>query len=86
MFRLSGGLASVTYCVFFSFKNQPPVKSEKEYYIELSDNYTGGWGLIRADGFTIITVEEANKITSGDRAVSIGGIVTNYTYVLPYNV
>ena len=62
------------------------LSTEKEYYIELSDNYTGGWGLIRADGFTIITVEEANNITSGDRAVSIGGIVTDYTYVLPYNV
>ncbi len=35
VFRISRGPASAVHCVFFYvFRNQAPVKSEKEYYID----------------------------------------------------
>ena len=50
----------------------------KMYYLELSDNCTTGWGLFRADKFEFVSA------TGDKNANSISGIVTNYTYVLPY--
>lgn len=52
----------------------------KQYYMELCDNHTGGWGLFRADEFHFVSA------TDGDNNYMVGGIQTNYTYVLPYNV
>jgi hypothetical protein len=51
--------------------------TSKEYYIELVDNYTGGWGLISIYNLRLSTTQG----TAGDDAFIITGIVTNYTYV-----
>lgn len=59
---------------------------DKEYYIELADNTDVSWGVFKADNFRLIDAAEYNGITSGDRAVSISGINTDFKYELPYNV
>jgi hypothetical protein len=56
------------------------LSTSKEYYVEICDNRTGGWGFISIKNIRLITQAEYNGITSGDRAVIISGLVTDYTY------
>jgi hypothetical protein len=56
----------------------------KKYYLELSDNRTGSWGVAYFDNIRFVSETEWNAVTSGDRAQSISGINTDFSYQLPY--
>jgi hypothetical protein len=63
--------------------NLSGLDSTKQYYLEYADNRSGGWGISYVDAVRLVPESEWNSVTSGDRAVSISGIVTNYVYVKP---
>ena len=56
----------------------------KEYYLEFCDNETGTWGVFYVKEVQLCDQAKWNEKPSGDRAVSISGIVTDYKYILPY--
>ncbi len=58
--------------------------TSKQYYLELSDNRTGSWGVSILDSIRFVPLTEWNSVTADDRAVSISGLVTAFTYQLPY--
>ena len=60
------------------------LSTDKAYYIEFCDNRTDGWGVSYVRSLYLIDKSTYDGITSGDRAVEISGIVTDYTYVNPY--
>jgi hypothetical protein len=52
----------------------------KKYYLEFADNRTASWGVSFVDAIRFVPLSEWNSVTTGDRAVSISGITTNYTH------
>lgn len=57
--------------------------SSKLYYLEIADNTASSWGLTMIHNVRFITETEYLSITSGDRAVSVAGLATDYPYTLP---
>lgn len=56
----------------------------KLYYLEFADNTTGGWGLTMIKEVRLVGESEWNSVVSTDRAVSISGLETTFSYVNPY--
>ena len=54
----------------------------KEYYLEFCDNETGSWGVFYVKDVRLCDETEWNSTTK--RVGDISGIVTDYTYALPY--
>ncbi|MFA5005880.1 MAG: hypothetical protein WC509_00210 [Candidatus Izemoplasmatales bacterium] len=53
----------------------------KQYYVELSDNTTSGWGLISVDN---VRFSNNHSVTADDVAVRVTGIPTSFIYVKPF--
>ena len=58
--------------------------ANKEYYLEFCDNETGSWGIFIVKNVRLVDEALWNEKPKGDRAVEISGIVTDYSYALPY--
>ena len=56
----------------------------KLYYLEFADNAKSGWGVSFFKDIRLISEEEYNGIATGDRAVLIPGIETEFAYSMPY--
>lgn len=53
----------------------------KQYYIEFADNRTGGYGISYVDHIRLVDLAEWDSVTSGDRAVSVVPLETEYIYI-----
>ena len=59
------------------------LSNDKYYYVEFCDSETSSWGISYVKQARMLP-ESDSKVNSGDMANMITGIVTDYTYVLPY--
>ena len=57
----------------------------KEYYLEFSDNENRSWGVFLVKEVRLCNEQKWNEKPTGDRAQSVTGLITDYTYVLLYN-
>ncbi|HAQ56338.1 MAG TPA: hypothetical protein DCR44_02885 [Acholeplasmatales bacterium] len=64
--------------------NLSGLSTSKLYYLEFCDNKTSSVGYMRIDELRFVPESEWNSVTSGDRAVSISGIPTNFIYTKPF--
>lgn len=55
----------------------------KEYYLEFADNKSGGWGVSFVDSIRLVPKSEWDSVTSGDRAVKIATLETEFFYQKP---
>jgi len=63
--------------------NLSSLDTTKKYYLEICDNRSGGWGISYVDAIRLVPESEWNSVTSGDRAVSITPLETDFIYVKP---
>ena len=63
--------------------NLSSLDTAKKYYLEICDNRSGSWGISYVDAIRLVDLATWNSVTTGDRAVSVTPLETDFTYVKP---